>query len=79
MAATKQEIRDWRKLEVTQEFLGWVNLIGQDSDVATHRSLRTGNEKEAVRFNAVNETITEVLEIIDRMLEEAKDEEEDNK
>ena len=74
MALTKGHIRQWRKssvtLEVFERIYGKIETL--DSDV--HRLLLDGNGDRALMPNAEMQSLKEVLEIVEDMLEEAEGE-----
>ena len=74
MVLTKAEVRRWRKDDVTvYMFDRIVNKI-DDLDQDVHRYLLEGNRDWAVIPNAEMQSLKEVLEIVDDILEDAEGE-----
>ena len=71
---TVEEIKDWQRSPVTIEFMGRIKLKLVDSDSLVHRALRDNDVKNAVLHNAGMAMCREFLEEPERMVEDAKDE-----
>lgn len=76
----KAEIRDWLGLDVTKEFLSGIHQLIEDKDRDTHRLLNVDIARAADNFflaaihNEGINVLRDVLNSIDKMMEEAADE-----
>ena len=70
---TAEEIRDWQKSPVTQEFFELVKLLHDDLNKMTHDSLAANELQNAALCNAGMAQCQEVLGIPAQMMEDSKD------
>lgn len=72
---SKEEVKAWRLDPVTQEFFSYLNLIITDCDNQVHTALSNNEPTDAMLHNAAMSVIRDdVLDIPERLMEEAQDE-----
>ena len=74
--ATKEDIQDWQRMDVTKEFMEYVKDFMEDADKQVHIALRNSKPDEAGLENAAKVQLEEVLDIPDRMIAEVEAENE---
>ena len=74
--ATKEEIQDWQRMDVTKEFMEYVKAFKNASDRDIHEDLRQGRLESAGMENAAKVQLEEVLDIPERMIAELEKENE---
>ena len=71
---TPEDIKDWLGLEVTKDFMDKILLLRTDADIQVHKMLEEGNIHQANFWNAGRHQLVEVLDLPQRMIEEAEEE-----
>ena len=70
--ATKEDIQDWQRLDVTKEFMQAIQQRIDDLDEDVHISLVGGLLEEAARINAGIAYLVEASELPDTMIAEVE-------
>lgn len=74
--ATKEEIQEWQRLDVTKEFMEYVKDFMDHADRLVHNQLRENQLEDAALENAARVQLEEVLDIPERMITELEKESE---
>ena len=74
--ATKEDIQDWQRMDVTKEFMEYVKGFKDDADDQVHINLRENHPESAGLENAAKVQLEEVLDIPERMIAELEKENE---
>jgi len=71
---TPEDIKDWLGLEVTKDFMARIYALKEFADSKVHSCLETYEAKQAEYWNAGMHQLQEVLDLPQRMIEEAEEE-----
>ena len=74
MALIKGEVRRWKDDDVTREMFKRINVKIETLDQDVHKLLIEGEAEKALMPNAEMQSLKEVLEITDDLLEDAEGE-----
>ena len=74
--ATKEDIQEWQRMDVTKEFMEYIEAFKKDADKYVHENLVLNKATEAAMENAAKVQLEEVLDIPDRMIAELEKESE---
>ena len=71
---TPEDIKDWQGLEATKAFFEEIKRLRDDTDMRVHQALTSNEMYKAGMLSADMETLDTVLELPQRMIEEAEEE-----
>lgn len=71
---TTEDIAEWKKNPVTKLFMQYIKAMIHDCDTKVHSHIEVNDMHNAHLYNAAMNQLKEVLEIPDMMIEDLKEE-----